>query len=104
MDRTPTLLDDFDVAERQVITFPCARSLADGETISNAVVTCEFDHGVADAAAATRCATPCQVVGSDVLQLVTDAQPGTWYHVRGVITTSTGRVLVGACIFKGVRL
>lgn len=101
MDREPTLLDDFLVDEADVITFPVAAALEPGETLGTLAITCSYLQGKPDGNAAQRVSTPHQVVGGDVLQLVTGAQDETWYLIRGVFPLSSGRVLVGRGIFKG---
>lgn len=101
MDREPTLLDDFLVSEADVVTFPVAAALEDGETMGTPAITCTYLQGTADANASARVATAHQVVSGDVLQLVTGAQADTWYLIKGVFPLSSGRVLVGRGIFKG---
>lgn len=104
MDRTPTLLASFDVADVDDIVFPCGRYLGTDETLVLAEITAERDHGAPDADAAQIVSTPYQISGTQVLQRVAGVKEGVWYRVRGVIHTSHGRRLVGAALFQGVRL
>lgn len=101
MDREPTLLDDVFVGEHDDITFPCGRSLLPGEAITDATITCVRDHGAADNTPELVVATPRQVVGTDVVQRIANLQPGVWYRIRGLITLSSGRRLMGVAIVYG---
>lgn len=100
-ERPPTLLDPMLVGETDDITFPCAKALKTGESITDAVITTAWDHGVADPSAAAITSTPRQIVGTDVIQRVTGVVGGAWYRIKGVITLSSGRVLVGVGLLYG---
>lgn len=95
IERTPTLLDDLYVGEEDDITIPCAKSLHAGEVIVSAAVTCSRLRGEADDSAASLVSTPCQVVGTDVVQRVTGQKHGVWYLFRALVTLNSGRKLVG---------
>lgn len=95
MTREPTLLDDIYEGEVEDITFPCAKSLKPGETIADVVITCSRIKGAADDAAATRTATPRQIVGTDVVQRMQGHLPCVWYLLDALVTLSSGRVLRG---------
>lgn len=92
----PTLLDDMYVGQVDDLAFPCAKLLLPGETIASGEVTYWRTHGAMDASANEAVTLPSQVMGTDVVARLAVRKANVWYRIIGVVTLSSGRVLVGA--------
>ena len=116
MTRQATRLDAMDVGEIDDITFNYTDDLTTGETITSAVISCDYLEGEPDAAPSAMITGSCQIgniVGDDfiadpagpvVIQRITAQQANTAYDLRCVATLSTGRKITAAAILPVLKL
>ena len=97
------ILDAMDVLEADVITFPFAKRIAAGETISTPEVTVEVSSGV-DSQPSLLKTSPPQISGTDVLQPVVGRTAGVTYWLRCRVLGSSGKAYVESALLPMVRL
>jgi hypothetical protein len=102
MARRPEILEDMDVDEEDNITFTFADELGSGETVAEAVTTCEVYSGT-DSTPDLRDGSR-QITSPTVKQRVVRPTANVVYLVSCLATTNLGRKLKAAGYLRGVNL
>lgn len=102
MARRAEILEDMDADEEDNITFTFADELGSGETIAEAITTCELYSGT-DTTPDLRDGTR-QITTPTVKQRVKNPEAGAVYLVRCRARTNLNRNLTAAGYVRGIRL
>lgn len=102
MARRPEILEDMDVDEEDNITFTFADELGTGETVAEAVTSCELYSG-SDTTPDLRDGAR-QITSPTVKQRVVRPNAGVVYLISCLATTNLGRKLRASGYLRGVSL
>ena len=102
MATTTPKMSPIDVDDIDVQPFSFIKSMAPGETIASAVVTCELDDGNDPSPGSVLVGSP-TIDGSMVRQTIQGNVADATYHIRCRAVLSSGREIVVAGLLPCVR-